>query len=89
MAFTTGTRETVAKHSSWLCAKVRMATASTISESTSAVSCTGSPRPSCESLEPMSRAWPPSWCIPTSKATRVRVELSSKISASVRPRSGS
>src|SRR5687768_16211892 len=30
-------------------------------------------------------AWPPSWVIPTSKLTRVRVELFSKIIARLRP----
>ena len=89
MPLMTGTEAAAAKRSTLSCSKVRIITASTISERTRAVSSTGSPRPKWESFGLMARAWPPSWCMPTSKETRVRVELNSKIMASVCPLSGS
>jgi hypothetical protein len=54
-------------------------------ERTRAVSPTVSPRPSCRSREERNMASPPSWNIPASKETRVRVEDFSKIIARVFP----
>src|SRR6056297_999602 len=54
---------------------------------TRAVSRTGSPRPICVVAEERNRAWPPSWYIPTSKDTRVRVELFSNSMPRVLPAS--
>src|SRR6266702_1766140 len=52
---------------------------------TRAVSLIGSPRPIWESLVEMKSGCPPSWNIPTSNETRVRVEDFSKIMARVFP----
>ena len=66
-----------ASTSSW--PKVRIIMPSTYRDSTRAVSCTGSPRPIWEPSAPSTTAYPPSWLMPTSKLTRVRVEDFSKI----------
>lgn len=84
----TGTREFSAKRWMMSCSNVRIMMMSTIREITCAESSTGSPRPSCVSRVLMNTAWPPSWKIPASNDRRVRVELFSKIIASVRSCSG-
>src|SRR5262245_27734135 len=60
---------------------------STYRDSTWAVSEIGSPRPSWMSREERKSACPPSWVIPTSKLTRVRVDDFSKIIARLLPAS--
>ena len=70
------------------CSKVRIITTSHMREMTCAESSTGSPRPSCESRVLRKIAVPPSWCIPASNESRVRVDCFSKIIASVRSASG-
>ena len=60
----------------------------TYRDSTRAVSAMGSPRPSCMSREERNRACPPSWYMPTSNDTRVRVLDLAKIIARVFPASG-
>ncbi|MCY1465035.1 hypothetical protein D9M71_831330 [compost metagenome] len=67
-----------------LWAKVRIITASTIRDITLAQSAIGSPRPSWVSRGERKIAWPPSWIMPASKETRVRVEAFSKIMPSTR-----
>ncbi len=52
------------------------------------MSAIGSPRPSCTSRGERKSAWPPSWNVPTSNDTRVRVLDFMKIMASVFPSSG-
>ena len=69
--------------SSW--PKVRIMMPSQYRSSTRAVSSMGSPRPIWLSLPERNRAWPPSWNMPVSKDTRVRVEFFSKIMARVLP----
>ena len=54
---------------------------STYRERTRAVSETGSPRPSCRSRDERNIPSPPSWNIPASNETRVRVDDFSKIMA--------
>ena len=70
------------------CSKVRIITMSTMREITRATSSIGSPRPSWVSRVIEVIAVPPSWCMPASNDTRVRVDCFSKIIASVRSRSG-
>ena len=84
----TGTRECFAKCSIFACSKVRIITTSTIREITRAVSSIGSARPSCESPVVRWMTDPPSWYIPASNETRVRVDAFSNTIASVRSRSG-
>ena len=74
-----------AKSSTSFCAKVRIMIPSRYRESTRAVSCTGSPRPICRSRELKNSAVPPSWAMPTSKETLVRVEDFWKIIPRVMP----
>ena len=80
----TGTRECAAKRCRRSCSKVRIITASTMRLMTRAVSSTGSLRPSWLSPEVRCTTLPPSWYMPASKLTRVRVLAFSKMSASVR-----
>src|ERR1051325_11029667 len=61
---------------------------STYRESTRAVSAIGSPRPSCTSRGDRNKASPPSWYVPTSNETRVRVDDFMKIIARDFPASG-
>ena len=84
----TGTRECAAKRSILSWPKVRIITRSTMRLITLALSSIGSARPSW--LSPVVRCTtePPSWYMPASKLTRVRVEAFSKIMASVRSASG-
>ena len=56
-------------------------TISTIDEITRAVSLIGSPRPICVSADERNMALPPSWVIPASNDTRVRVDDFAKIIA--------
>ena len=70
------------------CSNVRIITTSTIREMTRATSSIGSPRDSCVSPRLRLIAMPPSWFIPASNDTRVRVDAFSKTIASVRSRSG-
>ena len=84
----TGTREFAANASSLDCSKVRIMTRSTIRLITRAVSSTGSARPSWLSAVVRFTTEPPSWYMPASKLTRVRVDAFSKIIASVRSTSG-
>ncbi len=71
----TGTADAWAKRStsSWWMA--RIITASTMRESTRAVSSMDSPRPSCMSAAVAMVTAPPSWRMPASKEKRVRVEF--------------
>ncbi len=62
--------------------------ASTMRDSTLAVSSMGSPRPSCMSDAVEMITEPPSWRMAASNEKRVRVEFFSKIMASVRPVAG-
>ena len=84
----TGTRECAAKRSMIDCSKVRIITTSTIREITRATSSIGSPRESCVSRRFRLIAMPPSWFMPASNDTRVRVDAFSNTIASVRSRSG-
>ena len=84
----TGTRECAAKRSMIDCSKVRIITMSTMRETTRATSSIGSPRPSCVSPMLSTIEAPPSWKMPASKDTRVRVELFSNTIASIRSASG-
>ena len=84
----TGTREWRAKRSTIACSKVRIITMSHMREITWPASSTGSPRPSCESRVERKIAAPPSWCMPASNDSRVRVDCFSKIITSVRSTSG-
>ena len=84
----TGTRECAAKRSMIVCSNVRIITTSTIREMTRATSSIGSPRDSCVSPRFRLIAMPPSWFIPASNETRVRVDAFSNTIASVRSRSG-
>jgi hypothetical protein len=61
---------------------------STMRETTRATSSIGSPRPSCVSPMLSTIEEPPSWWMPASKETRVRVELFSNTIASMRSTSG-
>ncbi len=81
----TGTLECAANVSTSACAKVLIMTMSTIEEITFAVSAIGSPRPSCVSWPDRNSALPPSWDMPASKETRVRVEALVKIIAKTLP----
>ncbi|MNY49271.1 hypothetical protein D3C86_1846740 [compost metagenome] len=80
----TGTRELAAKSSTFWWAKVRIMIASSMLDMTMAESPIGSPRPSWVSRGERKMAWPPSWIMPASKDTRVRVEAFSKIMPSTR-----
>ena len=62
--------------STTLCLKVRIITTSTMRLTTRARSSTGSPREICEVSLVRKMAEPPSWFMPASKLTRVRVEFS-------------
>jgi hypothetical protein len=84
----TGTRECAAKRSMIDWPNVRIITTSTIREITRATSSIGSPRESCVSCRFRLIAMPPSWFIPASNDTRVRVDAFSNTIASVRSRSG-
>ena len=84
----TGTRECAAKRSMIACSNVRIITTSTIREITRATSSIGSPRESCVSPRLRLIAMPPSWFMPASNDTRVRVDAFSNTIASVRSRSG-
>ena len=84
----TGTRECAAKRSMMSCSKVRIITMSTMRVITRATSSIGSPRPICVSRVMSVITEPPSWCMPASKETRVRVECFSNTIASVRSCSG-
>ena len=77
----------ISTRSSW--AKTRAMIPSTYRDSTRAVSATVSPRRSWMSADARLSAWPPSWYMPASKDTRVRVDGFWKIMARVRPRSAS
>ena len=83
--FTIGTSLYAASSSKTASAPVRIPTAATWRESTSAVSRGASPRESCSSSARSTTAWPPSSSMPTSNDTRVRVEGFSKINATLRP----
>ena len=85
---TTGTRECSAKRSMIACSKVRIMTMSTMRVMTRATSSIGSPRPIWVSRVISVITVPPSWCMPASNETRVRVECFSNTMASVRSRSG-
>ncbi len=67
---------------------VRIITMSTMREITRATSSTGSPRASWVSPMFSTMDAPPSWKMPASNETRVRVELFSKTIASMRSTSG-
>ncbi len=82
-AFTTGTREAAAISSIRVCANVRHTIAATCRSSTRAVSAIGSPRPICELCASMISGTPPSSAIPTANEIRVRVDVLSKITATV------
>ena len=84
----TGTRELDAKRSMIDCSKVRIMTMSTMREITRATSSSGSPRPICVSRVISVMTEPPSWFMPASNDTRVRVDCFSNIIASVRSTSG-
>ena len=84
----TGTREWAAKLSIFSWPNVRIITRSTIRLITLALSSIGSARPSWLSPVVRCTTLPPSWYMPASKLTRVRVEAFSKIIASVRSASG-
>jgi hypothetical protein len=84
----TGTREYSAKRSILVCSYVRIMTTSTMREITRAVSSIGSARPSCESPVVMWMTEPPSWYMPASNDTRVRVDAFSNTMARVRSASG-
>ena len=81
----TGTAELAASSSWSACESLRIMIASTIRDSTLAVSLIGSLRPSWVASPCRNRAWPPSLAMPDSKLTRVRVEFLVKIIASVLP----
>jgi hypothetical protein len=70
------------------CSYVRIMTRSTMRVITRATSSIGSPRPSCVSRVMSVITEPPSWCMPASKDTRVRVECFSNTIASSRSTSG-
>ncbi len=70
------------------CSKVRIMTMSTMRETTRATSSMGSPRPSWVSPMLSTIEEPPSWWMPASNETRVRVELFSNTIASMRSTSG-
>ena len=80
----TGTRENSAKRSMRSCSKVRIITRSTMRLMTRAVSSIGSERPSWLPWAVRLTTVPPSWYMPASKLTRVRVLAFSKIMARVR-----
>ena len=80
----TGTREYSAKRAMRACSKVRIITASVMRLMTRAVSSIGSLRPSWLSPEVKCTTLPPSWYMPASKLTRVRVLAFSNTIASVR-----
>ena len=84
----TGTRECAAKRSMIACSNVRIITTSTIREMTRATSSIGSPRESWVSPRLRLIAMPPSWFMPASNDTRVRVLAFSNTIASVRSRRG-
>ena len=84
----TGTRECAAKRSMIGCSNVRIITTSTMREMTRATSSIGSPRESCVSPRFRLIAMPPSWFMPASNETRVRVDAFSNTIASVLSRSG-
>jgi hypothetical protein len=84
----TGTRECAAKRSILSWPNVRIITRSTMRLMTLALSSMGSARPSWLSPVVRCTTLPPSWYMPASKLTRVRVDAFSKIIASVRSASG-
>ncbi len=84
----TGTVAAWAKRSTSSWRLARIITASTMRDSTLAVSSTVSPRPSCMSEPEAMVTAPPSWRMAASKEKRVRVEFFSKIIARVLPRAG-
>ena len=83
-ALITGTRDLAANSVRVLWAWVRIITTSSMLDSTMALSPIGSPRPSWVSRGERKMAWPPSWIMPASNDTRVRVEDFSKIMPSTR-----
>src|SRR5438132_2229264 len=85
----TGTLAFLASSRTFSCLNARYRMPSTYRLRTRAVSAIVSPRPNCRSFGLRKRACPPSWVIPTSNDTRVRVDDFSKIIARLRPRSGS
>ena len=80
----TGTRRCAAKRSIFSWPKVRIMTMSVMRLITRALSSIGSERPSWLSPVVRCTTLPPSWYMPASKLTRVRVLAFSKIMASVR-----
>ncbi|MOA37302.1 hypothetical protein D3C78_1588810 [compost metagenome] len=80
----TGTRENSAKRAMRSWPNVRIMTRSVMRLMTRALSSMGSERPSWLSPEVRCTTEPPSWYMPASKLTRVRVLAFSKIMASVR-----
>ncbi len=84
----TGTREYSAKRAILSWPKVRIITRSVMRLMTRALSSIGSARPSWLSPVVRCTTLPPSWYMPASKLTRVRVLAFSKIMASVRSASG-
>gem|GEM_PF-4938775 len=80
----TGTLELAAKSVRVEWANVRIITASSMRDMTMAESLIGSPRPSWVSRGDRKIAWPPSWIMPASNDSRVRVEAFSKIIPSTR-----
>ena len=85
--FTTGTPEWAASSSRSECSKTRAMITSTYLERVDAVSAIVSPRDSCVSEAERLTAWPPSWNMPASKLTRVRVDGFWNIMAMVAPAS--
>ena len=87
-ALITGTLDVLASALIRRWAKVRMATASTYRDSTREVSSMVSSRPSWDIRPSTMTGWPPSWEMPTSNESRVRVEFFSKMTATDLPASG-
>ena len=84
----TGTVAYAANSCSFDTLSVRSMIASTYRDSTRAVSAGVSPRLLCISCALSTTTSPPSWRMPTSNETRVRVDGFSKITARVLPASG-
>ena len=84
-ALITGTLDMLASALIRRCAKVRIATASTYRDSTREVSSMVSSRPSWDVRPSTMTGWPPSWAMPTSNDSRVRVEFFSKMTATDLP----
>ena len=84
-ALMTGTLDWAAKRSTMSWPNVRIITISTMEDITRALSSIGSPRPSWVSWGDRNMACPPSWAMPASNDTLVRVEDLAKIMPSTLP----